>query len=94
MDDPDVIKRLVMKIANNYRMPYFTITPTFSVCNSHGYLKGRQDQCSICGERTEVYSRIVGYFRPVKQWNKGKKREFEERKTFVAEESCIPSLVA
>jgi ribonucleoside-triphosphate reductase len=94
VDNPEVIKRLVMKIANGYRMPYFTITPTFSVCNSHGYLKGRQDQCSICGERTEVYSRIVGYFRPVKQWNKGKKREFEERKTFVAEESCVPSLIA
>ena len=85
VDDPEVIKRLVMKIANGYRMPYFTITPTFSICNSHGYLKGRQDQCSICGERTEVYSRIVGYFRPVKQWNKGKKREFEERSVFSAE---------
>jgi ribonucleoside-triphosphate reductase len=94
VDDPEVIKRLVMKIANGYRMPYFTITPTFSICNSHGYLKGRQDKCSLCGERTEVYSRIVGYFRPVKQWNKGKKREFEERKTFVAEESCVLSLVA
>lgn len=94
VDNSEVIKRLVMKIANGYRMPYFTITPTFSICNSHGYLKGRQDQCSICGERTEVYSRIVGYFRPVKQWNKGKKREFEERKTFVTEESCVPSLVA
>jgi anaerobic ribonucleoside-triphosphate reductase len=93
IDNIDVVRSLVMKIANGFRMPYFTITPTFSVCNNHGYLKGRQDKCSECGERTEVYSRIVGYFRPVAQWNRGKKKEFEDRKTFIMEDSCI-SVVA
>ena len=75
-------KRLVKKIAYNTRCPYFSITPTFSICKSHGYLKGEQAACPECGQETEVYSRIVGYIRPIKNWNDGKREEFRERVTF------------
>jgi len=73
---------LVRTIANNYKLPYFTLSPTFSVCKSHGYLRGEHSKCPSCGEKCEVYSRIVGYLRPIEQWNDGKKSEFEIRKTF------------
>jgi ribonucleoside-triphosphate reductase len=75
-------KRLVKKIAYNTRMPYFSITPTFSVCPSHGYIKGEIYNCPECNKETEVYSRIVGYYRPIKQWNAGKAEEFKFRKEF------------
>ena len=75
-------KGLIKKVANNYRLPYFTITPSFSVCPTHGYLNGEQEKCSDCNQETEVYSRVVGYLRPVKQWNDGKRAEFGMRKTF------------
>jgi anaerobic ribonucleoside-triphosphate reductase len=81
--DPEVIKQLVRKICNGYKMPYFTFSPTFSVCPSHGYISGNQPVCPHCGENTEVYSRVVGYLRPVAQWNNGKKEEFRLRKPFV-----------
>ena len=80
--DTGGIKSLVKKICNNYKLPYFTITPTFSICLNHGYLPGEHKQCPTCKEECEVYSRIVGYLRPVRQWNKGKKAEFVERKTY------------
>jgi ribonucleoside-triphosphate reductase len=80
--DTDTCKNLVRKIATNYQIPYFTITPTFSVCLSHGYLKGEQFSCPNCGEETEVYTRIVGYYRPVQNWNHGKKSEYKDRKLF------------
>jgi anaerobic ribonucleoside-triphosphate reductase len=80
--DVEVIKNLIRKIATNYRLPYFTLTPTFSICPSHGYLNGEQTTCSICHEKTEVYSRVVGYLRPVKQWNIGKQSEYSDRKFF------------
>ena len=80
--DAETIKALIKKIVNNYRLPYFTLTPTFSVCPAHGYLNGEQKKCSVCGKETEVYSRIVGYLRPVKQWNNGKQAEFGLRKSF------------
>ncbi|MFH1103157.1 MAG: ribonucleoside triphosphate reductase [Pseudomonadota bacterium] len=80
--DVEAIKSLVKKIATNYRLPYFTLTPTFSVCPSHGYLIGEQHQCRSCSQETEVYSRVVGYLRPVKQWNDGKQAEYRMRKTF------------
>ena len=80
--DIEVIKNLVRKIATNYRLPYFTLTPTFSICPSHGYLNGEQTTCSICHQQTEVYSRVVGYLRPVKQWNIGKQAEYSDRKLF------------
>jgi len=74
-------KKLVHKISQT-RIPYFSITPTFSVCCNHGYIRGEQPVCPQCNEETEVYSRIVGYLRPIATWNDGKKQEFKERKTF------------
>ena len=74
--------RLVRKIAENYRLPYFTLSPTYSVCPDHGYITGERWKCPICGKPTEVYSRITGYYRPVKNWNVGKSEEFRERKTY------------
>jgi ribonucleoside-triphosphate reductase len=71
-------------MAENYQVPYFTVTPTFSVCARHGYLKGEQFSCPNCGEETEVYTRIVGYYRPVQNWNLGKKSEFKERTAFAS----------
>ncbi|MEZ4525844.1 MAG: ribonucleoside triphosphate reductase [Desulfobacterales bacterium] len=76
------VKKVVRKIAENYRLPYFTLTPTFSVCPSHGYLNGQQPSCPLCHAETEVYSRVVGYLRPVTQWNTGKQLEFGRRKSF------------
>jgi len=81
--DPQALKTLVRTICSKYRLPYFTITPTFSICPSCGYLPGEKQTCERCGCECEVYSRVVGYLRPVKQWNKGKKEEFRERKTYV-----------
>ena len=77
-----MIKGLVRKICSSYKIPYFTFSPTFSVCPSHGYLNGNQPVCPTCSEVTEVYSRVVGYLRPIAQWNNGKKEEFKERKMF------------
>jgi len=82
ISDPSTVKLLVKRICEQYRLPYFTITPTFSICPNHGYLSGEHHQCPECGAETEVYSRVVGYLRPVKQWNNGKKEEFKMRKAF------------
>ena len=82
INDVQAMKQLVRTICSQYRLPYFTITPTFSICSSCGYLPGEQPTCERCGSECEVYSRVVGYLRPVKQWNKGKKEEFRERKTY------------
>ncbi len=73
---------LVRKIAENYRLPYYTLSPTYSVCRNHGYLTGEQKLCPHCGEPTETYSRITGYYRPVKAWNDGKAQEFKDRRTY------------
>ena len=73
---------LVRRIADNYRLPYYTISPTYSVCAEHGYLAGEQYTCPICGKTTEVYSRITGYYRPVQNWNDGKAQEFKDRKVY------------
>ncbi|MCD6466784.1 MAG: ribonucleoside triphosphate reductase [Methanomicrobia archaeon] len=78
----NVVKKLVQRICENYHLPYFTITPTFSICPTHGYLKGEHHTCPHCGSQCEVYSRVVGYLRPVRQWNRGKQEEFKRRKTF------------
>jgi ribonucleoside-triphosphate reductase len=72
----------VRKIAANYRLPYYTISPTYSICKNHGYLAGEQYVCPECGEKTEVYSRITGYYRPVQNWNDGKSEEFKERRLY------------
>ena len=76
------VKLLVRKVCENYRLPYFTFSPTFSVCPTHGYLAGEQETCPECQEPCEIYSRVVGYLRPVKQWNKGKQEEFRTREVF------------
>ncbi len=83
IDSKEGIKKLVKTICENFRLPYFTITPTFSICPNDGYIIGKQPICNKCGTQTEVYSRIVGYLRPVSQWNKGKYEEFRMRKTFL-----------
>ena len=80
--DPRNVKKLVRLICERYHLPYFTVTPTFSVCPTHGYISGRQEMCPRCGAPSEVYSRVVGYLRPVNQWNEGKVEEFRVRKTF------------
>ena len=81
---------LVRKIAENYELPYYTISPTYSVCVDHGYLPGEQYTCPHCGKKTEVYSRITGYYRPVQNWNDGKSQEFQDRKTYRPDISCPP----
>ncbi|MBQ4293455.1 MAG: ribonucleoside triphosphate reductase, partial [Lachnospiraceae bacterium] len=73
---------LVRKIAENFKLPYYTLSPTYSVCREHGYLAGEHKKCPFCGKETEVYSRITGYYRPVKNWNDGKAAEFKNRKTY------------
>jgi ribonucleoside-triphosphate reductase len=82
VDDIQTVKNLVRKVAGRFRLPYFTLTPTFSVCPSHGYLKGEQPECPECRQATEVYSRIVGYLRPVNQWNDGKQAEYRNRRPY------------
>lgn len=77
-------RNFVKKVAENYRLPYFTLTPTFSICSKHGYINGEVPECPKCGGETEVWSRIMGYHRPVTQWNKGKKSEYAERKEYNA----------
>jgi anaerobic ribonucleoside-triphosphate reductase len=72
----------VKKISHNTKLPYFSLTPTFSVCKTHGYIKGEVYKCPTCGEDTEVFSRIVGYYRPVGNWNAGKQEEFRDRLEF------------
>ena len=77
---------LVKKIAENYRLPYYTMSPTYSVCKNHGYIVGEVKKCPVCGEATEVYSRITGYYRPVNNWNDGKTKEYEMRKEYKIDE--------
>ena len=82
IEDPSTVKQFVRTVCGQYRLPYFTLTPTFSVCPEHGYLAGEQHRCPHCGIEAEVYSRVVGYLRPVNQWNKGKQKEFAHRALF------------
>ena len=81
----ETMKNLVKKVCNNYKLPYFTFSPTFSTCPNHGYVAGEHFKCPDCGADCEVYSRIVGYIRPVSQWNKGKQMEFHNRTPFDVE---------
>ena len=80
---------LVKKIADNYKLPYYTLSPTYSICKDHGYLSGEQYTCPICGRKTEVYSRITGYYRPVQNWNDGKVQEFKDRKVYDLSHSVL-----
>jgi ribonucleoside-triphosphate reductase (formate) len=82
VEDVETVKSFVRTVCGRYRLPYFTLTPTFSVCPEHGYLVGTRETCPTCGTATEVYSRVVGYLRPVGQWNQGKKNEFARRVVF------------
>lgn len=81
IDDPRAVKEFVRAVCGRYRLPYFTLTPTFSICPEHGYVAGEHPTCPKCGAAAEVYSRIVGYLRPVQQWNPGKRAEFAARRT-------------
>ena len=80
--DPETVQDMVRHVCETYEVPYFTLTPTFSVCRECGYLPGEQPECPKCGGETEVYSRVVGYIRPVSQWNDGKQAEYEDRKEY------------
>ncbi|MBQ7524858.1 MAG: ribonucleoside triphosphate reductase, partial [Abditibacteriota bacterium] len=80
---------LVRKIAENYRLPYYTISPTYSICADHGYITGEEPECPYCGKKTEVYSRITGYYRAVGNWNDGKAQEFKDRRTYEPENSVL-----
>jgi len=92
--DPQAVKHLVRRVAETYRLPYFSLTPTFSVCPEHGYVAGEHHHCPQCGKEAEVYSRVVGYLRPVKQWNEGKQAEFSRRQVYrvpAAQELASPT---
>ena len=80
--DTTAVKNLVRTVCENYHLPYFTVTPTFSICPNHGYIAGKVMTCEKCGATNEVYSRIVGYIRPIQQWNSGKRSEFDDRTTY------------
>ena len=92
VSDIEVVKQVVSKVSNTFRLPYFTLTPTFSVCPSHGYISGEHAKCGTCNAETEVYSRVVGYLRPVGQWNNGKQTEFCMRKTYNTHKVSAESL--
>ncbi len=83
ISDTEVAKRLIRKIFNQYKLPYISLTPTFSICNEHGYISGEQFECPVCGKETEVWSRVVGYLRPVKNFHKGKREEYRTRVKYV-----------
>lgn len=85
VSDPEAVRSFVRRVCHGYQLPYFTITPSFSVCPRHGYLRGETSSCPDCGRQTEVYSRVVGYLRPVNQWNEGKQKEFSLRSRFAVE---------
>ncbi|MEA1967203.1 MAG: ribonucleoside triphosphate reductase [Thermodesulfobacteriota bacterium] len=80
--DIEIVKKMVKKVSSNFKLPYFTLTPTFSICPVHGYISGEHPKCAKCGATTEVFSRVVGYLRPVQQWNNGKQTEFSMRTIF------------
>jgi ribonucleoside-triphosphate reductase len=88
LHDIEAVKSLVKTVCSRYHLPYFSITPTFSVCPEHGYTAGEHAECPSCGQECEIYSRVVGYLRPVKQWNKGKQVEFGMRKMLTLEQTA------
>jgi len=85
MSSGEACKRLIKRIVYNSRLPYLTITPTYSICPDHGYLAGEHSKCPVCGKSCDIYSRVVGYFRPVKNWNEGKQEEFRQRVEYKVE---------
>ncbi|MBQ4266958.1 MAG: ribonucleoside triphosphate reductase, partial [Clostridia bacterium] len=89
MSDWKAAANLVRKIAENYSLPYYTLSPTYSICREHGYINGEVYECPDCGKKTEVYSRITGYYRPVQNWNAGKSPEFKHRQDYIIEKSIL-----
>jgi ribonucleoside-triphosphate reductase len=85
--NPESVKSFVRTVCSNFRLPYFTVTPSFSICPNHGYLNGEVTKCPTCEAETEIYSRVVGYLRPVSQWNAGKQAEFAMRSHYHIEET-------
>ena len=89
VDDKETAKNLVRKIFSQSKMPYVSITPTFSVCSDHGYIAGEKWKCPTCKKETEVWSRVVGFLRPVGDWNAGKRQEYKERVKFKIDKTAI-----
>ena len=87
IDSVETVKLLIKRVFENSKMPYFTVTPTYSICLEHGYLKGEQIKCPHCGNPTEIWTRVVGFHRPVQSWNLGKKAEYKDRIEFDTEVS-------
>lgn len=83
LTDWETCMNLVKKISDNYKLPYYSISPTYSICSTHGYINGEEFTCPNCGKETEVYSRITGYYRPLKNWNDGKQQEYKDRKEYI-----------
>lgn len=83
---------LVQKIAENYKLPYYTLSPTYSICKKHGYIAGEHFKCPVCGKKAEVYSRITGYYRPVQNWNDGKMQEYKNRRNYELEQSALKKI--
>lgn len=83
VSNPVALKKLLKKLFDNFRLPYISFTPSFSICDNHGYISGEHEKCPTCGAKCEIYSRVVGYLRPVSRWNKGKEEEFKERKYLI-----------
>ena len=94
LPDWQAAAKLVKTIAENYRLPYYTLSPTYSICKEHGYLAGEQKECPHCGKVTEVYSRITGYYRPVQNWNDGKLQEYKNRTEYDIDNSVLKHSVA
>jgi ribonucleoside-triphosphate reductase len=88
LEDINVAKTLIKTVFTRYKLPYISITPTFSTCEEHGYLVGEQETCPICGKETEVWTRVVGYLRPVRDFHQGKREEYRQRKTYVVKNQC------
>ncbi len=89
MPDWKAAAELIRTIAENYKLPYYTLSPTYSICKEHGYLAGEQRTCPHCGKTTEIYSRITGYYRPVQNWNDGKLQEYANRTTYKISKSVL-----
>jgi ribonucleoside-triphosphate reductase len=89
IEDSQMVKNLIRKVFEKYELPYLSLTPTFSVCPTHGYLDGEQESCPTCSKKCEIYSRVVGYLRPVEQWNSGKQEEFKIRKLYTIDKKSV-----
>ena len=87
--DEESVKSFLLKAMANTKMPYISLTPTFSICEDHGYIHGEHFECPTCGKDAEVYTRVVGYYRPVSRWNKGKQAEYEERKEYASDSMFV-----